>query len=168
MLFSPSGSRNRDSHTLGELHTKRQLHALYINNTLIKRVEEARFLGVTIDSKLSWVPHIENLQKKLKCQIGSLNRIKDNVPAHLHNELYHTLFESHLRYGITVWGHGSYKDTFFFDCRISTLCSLPYHGCYYGDVMLWFSILIRILIGLITIFSKFFYLLPIMSNYSLK
>jgi hypothetical protein len=109
MLFSPSGNRNRDSHKLGELHTRRQLHALYINNILIKRVEETRFLGVTIDSKLSWVPHIENLQKKLKCQIGSLNRIKDNVPAHLHNELYHTLFESHLRYGITVWGHGSYS-----------------------------------------------------------
>jgi len=64
MLFSPSGNRNRDSHKLGELHTRRHLHALYINNILIKRGEETRFLGVTIDSKLSWVPHIENLQKK--------------------------------------------------------------------------------------------------------
>ena len=35
---------------------------------------------------------------------GILNRIKDNVPQSLHKDLYHTLFESHLTYGITVWG----------------------------------------------------------------
>ena len=33
-----------------------------------------------------------------------LNRIKENIPSHLHKDLYHTLFESHLSYGITVWG----------------------------------------------------------------
>ena len=33
-----------------------------------------------------------------------MNRIKDFIPAKLHKILYHTLFESHLAYGITVWG----------------------------------------------------------------
>ena len=33
-----------------------------------------------------------------------LNRIKDDIPSRLHKDLYHTLFESHLAYGITVWG----------------------------------------------------------------
>ena len=33
-----------------------------------------------------------------------LNTIKDNIPDDLHKSLYHTLFESHLTYGITVWG----------------------------------------------------------------
>ena len=35
---------------------------------------------------------------------GVLNRIKDNIPSHLHKGLYHTLFESYLSYGISVWG----------------------------------------------------------------
>ena len=35
---------------------------------------------------------------------GILNVIKDNIPDDLHKSLYHTLFESHLTYGITVWG----------------------------------------------------------------
>ena len=85
-----------------------QQHVLTINGTDIKQVEEARFLGVTIDNKLSWTSHIKQLNKKLKCHIGAINRIKDNIPDHLHKQLYHTLFESHLGYGITVWGDCSF------------------------------------------------------------
>ena len=57
-----------------------------------------------IDNKLSWAPHLEYLNKKLKCNIGLLSRIKNNIPTSLHKSIYHTLFESHLTYGITVWG----------------------------------------------------------------
>ena len=38
------------------------------------------------------------------CTAGILNSIKDNIPEGLHKDLYYTLFESHLTYGITVWG----------------------------------------------------------------
>ena len=33
-----------------------------------------------------------------------LNRIKDKIPNSMHKTLYHTLFESDISYGITVWG----------------------------------------------------------------
>ena len=89
--------------------TVEQPCTLTLNGTVIELVEEARFLGVTIDSKLTWIPHIKQLTKKLRCHIGSINRIKDNIPSHLHKELYPTLFESHLTYGITVWGDGSFS-----------------------------------------------------------
>ena len=71
---------------------------------IIKKVSEAKFLGVIIDEKLTWSAHINYLCKKIKCCTGVLNRIKDYIPTKLHKDLYHTLFESHLRYGITVWG----------------------------------------------------------------
>ena len=77
---------------------------LKINNIVIEKVTEAKFLGVIIDEKLTWSAHINYLCKKRKCCTGVLNRIKDSIPAKLHKDLYHTLFESHLRYGITVWG----------------------------------------------------------------
>ena len=35
-------------------------------------------------------------------------RIKDSVPKSLHKTLYHSLFESHLIYGISVWGAQSH------------------------------------------------------------
>ena len=77
---------------------------LLINGIEIDEVKETKFLGVTIDNQLSWIPHIKNLTKKLKYNSGMLNRIKDFVPQSHHKSLYYTLFESHLTYGITVWG----------------------------------------------------------------
>ena len=56
-----------------------------------------------------WDTHINKLSKKLSCATGILNRIKDNIPSELHTNLYHTLFESHLAYGITAWGGVSDK-----------------------------------------------------------
>ena len=75
-----------------------------LNLINIKEVHETKFLGIIIDNELSWLPHIDYLCKKLKCSTGVLNRIKESLPAHLYKSLYHTLFESHLSYGITVWG----------------------------------------------------------------
>ena len=77
---------------------------LAIEGTIIKQVTETKFLGVTIDDKLSWKPHIEILNKKLKSLCGRIYRIKRALPEHLYKQLYHTLFESHLSYAISVWG----------------------------------------------------------------
>ena len=40
----------------------------------------------------------------MKCANGQINRIAKFVPKELHKTLYQTLFESHLTYGISVWG----------------------------------------------------------------
>ena len=77
---------------------------LTINNIQIKRVNEAKFLGIIIDNKLSWDGHLKALNSKLKCEVGKLCRIRSSVPKKLYKDLYHTLFESHLSYGISVWG----------------------------------------------------------------
>ena len=75
-----------------------------INDYEIDEVEETKLLGVTIDNKLTWLPHLKLLAKKLRCCSGQLNRIKNFLPTHLYKNLYHTLFESHLSYAISVWG----------------------------------------------------------------
>ena len=77
---------------------------MFLNGTEIKEVSETKFLGVTIDNQLSWEPHVSALAKKLKCCTGQLNRINNLIPKELYKNLYHTLYESHLGYGITVWG----------------------------------------------------------------
>ena len=61
-------------------------------------------MGVILDEQLSWEPHIESLCKRLKTNIGALCRLRHVVPKKLYNSLYHTLFESHLSYCISVWG----------------------------------------------------------------
>ena len=82
---------------------------LTLNGLVIKRVKETKFLGVIIDENLKWDVHTKYLNSKLKCEIGKLNRIKKCIPKIAYKELYHTLFESHLSYGISAWGGISFK-----------------------------------------------------------
>jgi hypothetical protein len=78
--------------------------SLYINGRILKRVSEAKFLGVIIDDKLSWGPHIASLNRKLRSICGRVYRIQKFLPQPLHKQLYHSLFESHLGFAISVWG----------------------------------------------------------------
>ena len=83
-----------------------KLH-LNIDGIPIKRTSTAQFLDVVIDESLSWEPHVAALRRKLGYASGVLSRIRDSVPKELHPDLYHTLFESHLTYCISVWGGAS-------------------------------------------------------------
>ena len=80
-------------------------YELKINECSLKKVTSTKFLGVTIDDKLSWGPHIKDLKRKLNFAISTLSRIKSCIPESLHKDLYYTLFESHLSYCISVWGN---------------------------------------------------------------
>ena len=84
---------------------EREKIVIKINNEEVKEVTETKFLGVIIDNQLSWQAHISSLVTKLQCCTGQINRIKKFIPEWLFNTLYHSLFESHLVYGITVWGN---------------------------------------------------------------
>ena len=75
-----------------------------IDGNVIKEVTATKFLGVVIDSKLSWVPHIEGLYKKLKSATGILNKITKCIPKENYNSLYYALFESHMNYCLTIYG----------------------------------------------------------------
>ena len=75
---------------------------LEISNTSLPQVEHTKFFGVIIENKLTWQPHLSSLVKKLSCCTGRLNRITQFIPADQHTNLYHTLFEIYLSYGVSV------------------------------------------------------------------
>jgi hypothetical protein len=78
--------------------------AIFINGKKIKKVSHTKFLGIVIDEKLCWDQHINHLIKKLRSIIGAICRIRHSVPTELYQRIYSSLFESHLSYGISVWG----------------------------------------------------------------
>ena len=98
MYFCPSRRSNNDS------NDSMDNHFLSINSKIIQRVSETKFLGVIIDDQLSWKPHLMNLNKKLRSACGRIYRIKKCLPESLHKLIYHSLFESHLGFAISVWG----------------------------------------------------------------
>ena len=82
---------------------------LVIGDSQIPEVDSVKFLGVTFDKGLSWVKQTENLYKRLKCAIAVMKRIKPCITKENFKTLYYTLFESHLLYGISVWGGISHR-----------------------------------------------------------
>ena len=46
-----------------------------LNNVEIPRVEKTKFLGVIVDSKLTWKFHIQELEKKISKNIGIISRL---------------------------------------------------------------------------------------------
>ena len=82
-------------------------HVISINGTKLHKTDKVRFLGVIIDDQLSWGNHIEYLEEKLSSSIIIIKRIRKFIPQIHYKKLYHSLFETHLIYGITAWGNAS-------------------------------------------------------------
>jgi len=72
--------------------------------------DEVKYLGVTIDNKLSWDTHTDQLCGKLNTSIYVLKRIKSISTLETAKLAYFSIFESHLRYGLIVWGNSSQKN----------------------------------------------------------
>ena len=83
--------------------------SLKINSIEIERVDNFNFLGITINKSLSWKPHIDNIAKKVPKFNGVLNRLKHILPENVFRTLYCSLIQSHLNYGILIWGFESIR-----------------------------------------------------------
>ena len=66
-----------------------------------------KYLGVIIDSTLSWKDQLHNLSKKLSRTIGVLYNLRPFVNLQIMKNTYHALFYLHIVYGIHVWGNAS-------------------------------------------------------------
>ena len=71
---------------------------------MIEHVNEFKFLGILIDSHLSWAPHINYVANKLSRINSILTKLKHFLPQDILQIIYNALFQSHINYGITSWG----------------------------------------------------------------
>ena len=80
---------------------------IFIDHEPIEKVEHFKFLGVIIDSKLSWVDHIQFMKKKISKGLGILCNAKRvlKLPALL--TLYYSFIYPSMLYCIEIWGFAS-------------------------------------------------------------
>ena len=78
---------------------------LKINNKPIELVHEFNFLGINLDSCMTWNSHINKISNKLSCAIGIFRRLKKHLPLYFLKTLYSSLFLSYVNYGILLWGN---------------------------------------------------------------
>jgi hypothetical protein len=74
-----------------------------IRNREIVNMKSTNFLGVLIDSNLSWEVHIERTCSRISCNLFMISRISNILVTNVRGILYYGLNYPFLAYGI-VWG----------------------------------------------------------------
>ena len=80
---------------------------LHINNIKLERVENFNFLGLLINERLDWSPHVRVISKKLSRAIGIMSRLKSFIPKQVMKTIYYAIFHPHINYHILAWGSKS-------------------------------------------------------------
>ena len=71
----------------------------------LERVSSIKFLGVTVDNKLSWKSHVENICKKISRNVGVIYRLKSCLPIKTLLMLYSSLILPYMNYALLSWGN---------------------------------------------------------------
>jgi hypothetical protein len=85
------------------------IHVSY-GNKLITNTHSTNFLGLIIDSTLSWKHHIDILRSKLFYAIRTVKSLMTQESLRI---IYFSYFHSVMTYGIIFWGNSSYCSNIF-------------------------------------------------------
>ena len=85
---------------------------LSVNSTEIKQVHEVKYLGVTVDDKLSWNAHTENVCKIVSKLVSFLGRLRYFVNDKNMKFIYNLIVMPQLDYADIVWDAGKKKHAY--------------------------------------------------------
>jgi len=78
-----------------------------IDGSNIERVDKAKFLGISIDERLSFRYHVQDVCSHLARSVGMLRKLSSIVPCRVRLTIYNALIFSKVSYGVAAWGRGS-------------------------------------------------------------
>ena len=73
-------------------------------------VSEAKNLGLSFDSTLSWSPHVESVTRRCFGVLSGLSHLRGHLPPSVISALVNALVFSQIRYCISVYGNGTKKN----------------------------------------------------------
>jgi len=77
---------------------------LLLGGQSIERVTEIRYLGLILDSGLTWYPHIDHIKSKIRPFVAILSKLKYYIPVKLRLQVYYAHVYSHIIYLNSIWG----------------------------------------------------------------
>ena len=83
---------------------------LNVNGSIITEETESKFLGVIVDNKLSWQPHIKYISNKISKSLSVLRYLRYSFPKSILKTLYLSLVLPYLMYCNIIWG-SAFKTT---------------------------------------------------------
>jgi len=87
-------------------------HTSYKDNP-INITNCANFLGLALDSTLSWKTHISQLSSKLNSACYVIRSLKSVISTRNLRTIYFSYVHSVIAYGIIFWGNSSHSNNIF-------------------------------------------------------
>lgn len=94
-------------------HVRQVETSVLIKDEELKPEDNTVFLGITLDAKLQWGPHIDKLSKKLSSAAYAVRKIRDLTDLETARLVYFSYFHSVMSYGILLWGNAADIQTIF-------------------------------------------------------
>ena len=121
---------------------------LYLNGHKLDQVghtcttKTTKFLGIHIDSNLTWEHHIEKVAAKMRSIIHLLSTVKKTFPIRLKIMLYKSLLLPHVNYCLPIYGKGKgyNKIATYMKWGLRTCANLRYNA-HTNDTFRFFHIL---------------------------
>ena len=73
----------------------------------LEKKDNVKYLGVLIDSNLTWKQHILFISSKISKSLGMISRLRHFVPTDTLLSIYRSLIQPYITYGIAVWGQAA-------------------------------------------------------------
>jgi hypothetical protein len=77
---------------------------IIINSKSINHVQSIKFLGIHLDTHLTWTIHINNIKNKIAKGLGIINKVKKLMNKGTLLTLYYSFVFPYLSYCISIWG----------------------------------------------------------------
>lgn len=86
---------------------------LQISEKPIETVSKFKYLGLLLDSHLTWNEHVDYVIDKIRPIVAILYRTKQLIPVNVRRMIYFSMIHSQMNYMIELWGFASacYLDT---------------------------------------------------------
>lgn len=87
----------------------RPLPPVLLGSSVLSYVTKSRLLGMCVDDKLTWVPHMLELKKNFSNKLDLLKRSRF-LPRHVLLKFYYSVSLPSVKYGIIFWGSWTNSD----------------------------------------------------------
>lgn len=84
-----------------------------LNDDEVDFTESTKFLGITLDSRLQWDPHIEALSSRLSSAAFAVKKIRLLTDIETARLVYFSYFHSVMSYGLLLWGSAASFENIF-------------------------------------------------------
>ena len=118
----------------GKIKTYSKKEQIIIDKERIENVDSIRYLGITIDNKLSFKNHIDVVNQKLIKFIGLFYRLRKFLSKSQMIQVFKSYVQPVVQYGILIYGNSVLSDISLIDSKLKKLIRIIFNKRKFNSV----------------------------------